>query len=224
MRRSYSPSIILIGIICLFSFMTAEAQAPGYAEIVSPSAGEAVTGLMTIEGSASHPLFVAYDLAFTYQDTDIETWFFIVETRSVQVVDERLGLWDTNGISDGEYKLRLRILLQNGTTLEDVIEGIRIRNETTIETATPAAVKGSLPTSTPVPATPTTHPTSVALPGSPGGSSVVLALETGLTIGSIGMIVLGIYLYIRRRIRIRWGILRMRRMLWQDERKKRRDN
>lgn len=213
---------ILLGISAFSGARSAAAQAPGYAEIVSPNPGGVVQGLFIIEGSASHPLFEAYDLSFTFQQAPLATWFPIVETRRVEVVDGRLGLWDTNGISDGEYKLRLRVFLENGTTLEDVIEGVRIRNVSPVETSTPAAIGGTLPSATPPPPTPTPRPTPIALVEAPGGSSVLVALQSGLFVGGMIVLGLGAYLYVRRRLRIRWGILRMRRMLWQDERKKRR--
>lgn len=207
----------------LLGFDTRAAQAPGYAEIVSPRPGEAVTGLITVQGSASHPLFVSYDLAFTYQDAPLTTWFPIVESREAPIVDDRLGLWDTNGISDGEYKLRVRVHLENDTTLEDVIEGIRIRNDSPIETPTAVAPGAVLPTITAPAPTVTPRPTPLVIAQAPGGSSVLQALQIGLVLGAAATILLGIYLYVRRRVRLRWGVLRMRRMLWQDERKKRRE-
>jgi hypothetical protein len=222
MRSALLVLSIFILSISLCGYTTVEAQAPGYAEIVAPSPGEAVQGLVTVQGSASHPLFTSYDLTFTYQDEPITTWFPIVESRDVEVVDGRLGLWDTTGISDGEYLLRLRVHLENGTTLEDIIEGVRIRNKSVIETATPAAVGGILPTATAPPPTPTLRPTPILPTEPPGGASVFTALRNGLIIGAILTTTSIIYLLIRRSIRIRWGILRMRRMRWQDERRKRR--
>jgi hypothetical protein len=213
---------IFILVLSLFGFSAAKAQAPGYAEIISPAPGEAVQGLLTLQGSASHPLFVAYDLAFTFQDDSLTTWFPIVERREVQVVDGRLGLWDTNGVSDGEYKLRLRVHLENGTTLEHTLEGIRIRNHSAIETPTPAAVGALKPTGTALPPTATARPTPIVIADNPSGANVTRALQYGLILGALMTLSLGIYLYVRRRVRIRWGILRMRRMLFQDERKKRR--
>ena len=217
---------ILISIASLFlslgGYASAGAQAPGYAEIVAPGPGDAVQGLMTIQGSASHPLFVSYDLAFTFQDAPLTTWFEIVENRELEVVDGRLGLWDTNGIADGEYQLRLRVHLENGTTLEDIIEGVRVRNTSTVETPTPAAVGAVAATETPPAATPTSMPTPIILPDPPGGSSVLQAFQYGLIGGAAVTLALGIYLFVRRRVRVRWGVLRMRRMLWQDERRKRR--
>lgn len=224
MHRLLSLIIILVALMALSGYSAAQAQAPGYAEITSPDPGEAVQGLVTIEGSASHPLFSAYELDFTFQDAPLDTWFPIVETRDVQIVDGRLGLWDTTGISDGDYKLRLRVSLENGTTLEDLIEGVRIRNQSAIEPATPVAADASRPTQTPVPPTPTARPTAIAIPEAPGGSAVTAALKSGLIIGAVAMTALGIYLFIRRRIRVRWAIRRMRRMLWQDDRNKRQGN
>lgn len=60
------------------------------------------------------------------------------------------------------------------------------------------------------------------MPESPGGSSVIQALEFGLIGGAVLTTAVVIYLFVRRRVRVRWGVLRMRRMLWQDERKQRR--
>jgi hypothetical protein len=221
MRRTRIGVSILVLVLGLFGFKEGEAQAPGYAEITTPLPGEAVKGLLTIKGSASHPLFVSYDLAFTFQDDALTTWFPIVENREVQVVDGRLGLWDTNGVSDGEYQLRLRVRLENGTTLEHVLEGIRIRNQSIIETATPGPVVGVLPTTTALPPTPTSRPTPVSPVEAPGGSNVTRAFQYGLILGALLTLSLGAYLFIRRSVRIRWGILRMRRMLWRDERRKR---
>ncbi|MGD2161459.1 MAG: hypothetical protein PVH60_01365 [Anaerolineales bacterium] len=222
MRRMQILIFMLIFTSGIFNSKPAAAQAPGYAEITAPAPGEAVQGLLIVQGSASHPLFVAYDLAFTYQESQLPTWFPIVERRETQVVDGRLGLWDTNGISDGEYKLRLRVHLENGTTLEDVIEGIRIRNQSVVETPTPAAATGFQPTATAMAPTPTSLPTPIVMPAPPGGSSVIQSLQIGLILGAVITISIGTYIYIRRRVRIRWGILRMRRMLWHEDRKKRR--
>jgi hypothetical protein len=222
MRWAQFIVLILILTISFFGYQMGAAQAPGYAEIVSPAPGEAVQGLFTLQGSASHPLFEAYDLAFAYQQAPISTWFSIVERREIEVVDGRLGLWDTSGISDGEYQLRLRVYLENGTTLEDIIEGVRVRNRSQIETPTPAAVSGNQPTATSVPPTSTPGPTPIIIASPPGGSSVLIFLQSGFIIGAAALLSLGIYLYIRRRVRVRWGILRMRRMLWYEDRKKRR--
>jgi hypothetical protein len=60
------------------------------------------------------------------------------------------------------------------------------------------------------------------MPAPPGGSSVIQSLQIGLILGAVITISIGTYIYIRRRVRIRWGILRMRRMLWHEDRKKRR--
>lgn len=221
MRRIF----LLTFFICLgllFGLTSVHAQAPGYAEILSPLDGEAVSGLTTIVGSASHPLFVSYELAFTYQNSEVETWFPIVEISEIQIVDDRLGLWDTTGITDGEYVLRLRVNLSNDTTLEDIIENVRVRNQSAAETPTPGLLSGP----SPVPATQTPSPTPRATPipmaVSPGSGVVVRSFRTGLATGALILCGVGAFFFIRRSVRVRWGILRMRRMLWQDERRKKR--
>ena len=212
-------SFALLAVACIFS--QAAAQAPGYADIHEPIGGEAIDGVVTIEGSASHPSFVSYDLSFAHLDNPTETWFLIGDAVHTPVTDGRLGLWDTTGITDGFYTLRLRVHLNNNIMLESFVEGLRIRNSTPIETSTPQP--GRVP-ATPTIALPTRTPRSTPLPF-PGGthpSTVLRTFTGGLIAGVLFLLSLGIYLFIRRRSQERWAVLRMRQMLRSANRKKRR--
>ena len=199
----------------------AVAQAPGYADIHEPLGGEAIAGVVTIEGSASHPSFISYDLAFAHTDNPTETWFQIGDAVFTSITDGRLGLWDTTGITDGFYRLRLRVHLSNNIMLESIVEGLRIRNNTLIETATPqpnrvtATPTIALPTRTP-------RPTPLPFPGGSDPSSVIRTFTWGIFAGVLVLISLGIYLFIRRRSQERWAVLHMRQMLRSANRKKRR--
>ncbi len=209
----------MLGVMCIVS--QAAAQAPGYANIREPLGGEAIAGVVTIEGSASHPSFVSYDLSFSYLDNPTGTWFKIGDAVHTPVSDGRLGLWDTTGITDGFYTLRLRVHLSNNIVLESFVEGLRIRNSTAIETATPqpdkvtATPSISLPTRTP-------RPTPLPFPGGSSPSTVLSTFTGGIIAGVVVLLSIGIYLFIRRRSQERWAVLRMRQMLRNANRKKRR--
>jgi hypothetical protein len=209
----------MLGVVCIVN--QAAAQAPGYADIREPLGGEAIDGVVTIEGSASHPSFVSYDLSFAHTDNPTGTWFIIADAVETPVTDGRLGLWDTTGITDGFYRLRLRVHLSNNISLESIVEGLRIRNNTAIETATPqpdritATPTISLPTRTP-------RPTPLPVPGRSDSSTVLRTFTGGGIAGALVLLSLGIYIFIRKRSQERWAVLRMRQMLRSANRKKRR--
>lgn len=210
----------LLLLAALLMSSPAAAQAPGYAEIRSPVDGQAVQGLLTIEGSASHPFFEAYDLAFTYSENPTDTWFSIADTVADPVSDGPLALWDTTGLTDGTYRLRLRVFLSNGNVLQVFVENLRVRNYTPIE---PAPVGTLQPESTPTAAPPTRTPRPTPLPvrTGDGGAVVLQAFSVGAIAGGAALLLLGAYLLARRRMEIRLGIMRTRRMLWQQDRQRR---
>jgi hypothetical protein len=209
----------MLGAVCIVN--QAAAQAPGYANIREPLGGEAIAGVVTIEGSAAHPSFVLYDLSFSHSDNPTGTWFQIGDPVHTPVTDGRLGLWDTTGITDGFYTLRLRVHLSNNIVLESFVEGLRIRNSTAIETATPQPDKV---TATPTIALPTRtpRPTPLPLPGGSNPSTVLRTFTGGIITGVVVLLSLGIYLFIRKRSQERWAVLQMRQMLRNANRKKRR--
>jgi hypothetical protein len=194
------------------------AQAPGYAEITSPSAGDALQGLITIEGSADHPAFQRYDLAFAYDPNPTNTWFPLGEPVSTRARQATLGLWDTSDLSPGMYQLRLRVFLDGGTILEDTATGLRV--------GLPAAAPLSAGTAPVATSTPPTVPTAtVLLPAvkpSATGDPVLLALGIGGFMAAAFLVILAAYLPLRRGLALWAGNLRMRRVLRQDARRRQR--
>ena len=57
------------------------------------------------------------------------------------VENKRLADWDTTAIADGTYQLRLRVMLNDGNTLETIVPDLRVRNYTAVETSTPLVVR-----------------------------------------------------------------------------------
>jgi hypothetical protein len=221
--RRIAPQIIGGGLVIaavLAAHLPAAAQAPGYADITSPADGQAVQGLITIEGSASHPFFEAYDLAFAYPSDPSQTWFLITDPVNQPVADGPMAIWDTTGITDGNYRLRLRVFLTNGNILQVFVDDLRVRNYTAVETSSPGAAVSQ---PTPTIALPTRTPRPTPLPALTGDGSqgVFRAFTIGAILGGLTLILGGGYVIARRRMKIRLGMMRTRRMLWQQDRKNR---
>jgi len=181
----------LLACFALTGFGRASAQAPGFAQITSPGGGEA------------------------------DTWFAIGEPSRQPVEAGPLGLWDTSGITDGNYHLRLRVFLDNGTALEHIVDGLRIRNYTQIETPTAAAVVAPQGTPTAAPPTATPRPTPLPPFDRGGAEKTMSAFTAGMILGGISLTGALAYLAARRSLRLRWSTLRMRRMRLEAERKQR---
>jgi hypothetical protein len=216
-------AILIVIILLITPMFRSFAQAPGYAEILEPGGGEAVYGVFTINGSASHPSFQAYQLSFALSDDPTETWFLLGEPQTNPVIEDGIGLWDTTGITDGDYRLRLEVFLENDQTIVTVIEGVRVRNQTPIETATIAPIAAQV-SATPPPPTRTPRPTPLAPIPTDGSIPIRWAFLLGGIMGFIVLGSLGVYLFIRRRARERWGMLQMRQFLRNQTRNQKKRN
>ncbi len=183
---------------------TASKQAPGFADITRPEDGEILHGVVTIEGSAAHPAFVAYELSFAYDPNPTDTWFPIVDDLQTPITDGRLGLWDTTGITDGDYQLRLYVILENDSRLEAYARNLRVRNTMPIETQ-PIFEEQTVSTSTALVATETPAPTIVPVIVSrrSGTQKVMRSLKTGGYIGGSLLLLFAAYTSVRRFARSR---------------------
>jgi hypothetical protein len=209
----------VFGLLAVLSPPTAPAlaQAPGYAEITSPTGGAALAGLIAIEGSADHPSFLRYDLAFAYDPNPTDTWFPVGEPVSTRARQATLALWDTSDLAPGLYQLRLRVFLDNGTILEDHAVGLRVGLPAAAPLST-GVVLAVTPTIVPLStATPAQLPAETRSPGDP----VLLALGIGGFMAAALLVTLAAYLPLRRGLAVWAGQLRMRRVLRQDLRRRR---
>jgi hypothetical protein len=105
--------------------------------ITFPRQGDALQGNVTIVGSTQVNGFVSSEISFAYSGNTTATWFLISKSEQM-VQNEILGEWNTSLISDGNYDLRLRTFLTDGTYFDKVIEELRIRNYTPVETLLPS--------------------------------------------------------------------------------------
>lgn len=170
--------------------------------------GQVVQGLVIVNGSASVFGFSSYELSFSYQDNPTETWFTL-ESSTTPVIEGELGFWDTTTLTDGDYKLRLRVNLLDGSVQETMISGLRVRNYTSVPTATPEPTSTVLPqfapptaqlfqpqraTETPIQSTPTPfdpNPVELEIPA------------ISLTVGRGALLVLVLFLFFGLVLRFR---------------------
>ncbi len=181
-------------------------QAPGFADITRPVSGEAVRGIVTLEGTANHPAFDHFDLAFGYDPDPTDTWFPIVDSDRSKVVEGRLAVWDTSAVADGVYRLRLRVWPAEGQPLVAVVGGVRVRNRSAIETPTPGpTAEAALPTPMLETPTPSPMPTEAVVAAPEPGGRVRSAFVAGGVLGSVALAVTGAYAGWRAAQRAAWG-------------------
>lgn len=175
--------------------------------ILSPQAGETLRGQVNIAGNISVTNFASAEIAFSYASDPTSTWFSI-QTFSTPMLDTALAAWDTTSLTDGDYTLRLRVYLQDGSFQEVFAQDLKIRNDvlntpTSTPTATPAVDASlPLPTSTVQPAAVTpTFPTPTPLPANPAALTVPSIYSTfgrGALLTIALFFLVGIILRLRR--------------------------
>lgn len=177
------------------------AQAVSAPSITQPKLGEALQGVVTINGSTDVPGFLSSEISFSYSGDPTGTWFLIGQANH-PVSEAALATWDTTSITDGAYTLRLRVYLSDGSFQDAFVFRLRVRNYTPIETPTPAPTSVQ-PTQTAMATlTPTPYPTPTGMPTNP---AVLTPANVSLTLGygGLGAVLLlalmGVYLWLRRK-------------------------
>jgi hypothetical protein len=188
-------------------FLLAAQDSPPVA-ITSPASGEILRGEITIIGSTDIPNFASAQLDFKYASDDGDSWFPLA-ALSQPVLDSPLYLWNTASITDGDYILRLRVTLTDGT-FQEVTVPITIQNDAPIltptpaVTSTPASIGVQIPTAFLLAASPTPtevpRPTPTPLPPNPA-SLTQSTILTSLGRGAIVIIGLFIFSFILLRLR-----------------------
>jgi hypothetical protein len=194
--------------LILFTFLSALLQTPQTPapeiQVTNPLAGSALLGAVAISGSTDLPGFKSVEVDFSYLDGGSGGWFLIAQSQS-SVKDGVLGVWDTSKIADGNYSLRVQVTLVDGTKVEKIVPGLRVRNYTAIETSTPTLVQQTqsalaatlIPTSA---ATSTPQPTPTALPANPANMNpveLVFNMVLGITATLIIFGLLGLYRWLK---------------------------
>lgn len=139
----------------------------------APVDGAAVSGIITIKGTAADPAFLRYEL-FVRPAGDDHTWWFLSATAE-QVHEAALGSWNTALLADGRYDLRLRVVRRDSNYSEHFVHHLLVRNgqATAVPTVTPTAPPLPQATATPAPA-------SVSAPGATISSPAPLSTVRGV--------------------------------------------
>ncbi len=168
--RQIASLLLLIGAL---PPVPVQAQDQGVAAITAPLEGAVVSGLVPVIGTATHPQFQRYELAFGYDPNPTDTWFSLGEPVTSQIVNDVLGGWDTTGLTDGTYSLRLRVYWSDRDFLETLVRRVRVQNATPTMTLTPPS-----PEATGTPAPP---PIASTPPTAASGTQPVIALPPAST-------------------------------------------
>ncbi|MAS34256.1 MAG: hypothetical protein CL610_09620 [Anaerolineaceae bacterium] len=111
--------------------------------ILSPGPGSVVAGNVQVIGAASHPSFLQYQLEWGPDPNPGDLWFLASGIVQNPVFNGLLGIWNTSGIQDGQYQLRLKVFLRDGTNLATVVNNVRVQNR--VPTIAPTATTVSRP-------------------------------------------------------------------------------
>ncbi|MCA9918354.1 MAG: hypothetical protein KC445_10410 [Anaerolineales bacterium] len=134
--------------------------------ITQPADGETISGVIEVVGTAVHPDYLRYELAFLRPDMPGAEWIVFAE-GSQPVSNDVLALWDTTVgraigapvFPDGRYQLRLRVVKTDFNYDEYFVSNLTIQND------------GPTPTPTPDETAVALTATAAAIPAQPTGSS-----------------------------------------------------
>ncbi len=135
--------------------------------ISSPRDNAVVHGVVLVEGTATDPDFLRYELSF-FKEFDPHGDWVVFATGDQPVVNGVLATWDTTVgrdagtpfYLDGTYRLRLRVVRKDSNYDEYFVLGISLDNERS--TATPTETSEAEPVSSPLPTLAFAIPTELA--------------------------------------------------------------
>jgi hypothetical protein len=167
--------------------------------ITAPLPGEVLQGLVVVTGVTDIAGFVSSELEFAHSNDPTTTWFFIAQSDQ-PVQYGTLSVWDTTIIADGEYDLRLRIHLSNGSHLDVMVPGLQVRNYSFIES--PSTVYAIIVETATKPVVSPSLPMPTSSPLSPNSAALTPSrIFTGFVYGALAAIALLLLLHIYIRLR-----------------------
>ncbi len=180
--------------------------------ITAPQAGAILSGSVEIQGDIGASTFSPAELAFSFAGDPTGTWF-LLQSLPGGAPTGLLATWDTSRVTDGDYRLRLQVVLDDGSVQEVIVEDLHIRNDSPPPLATQTL---PVPTDTPEPAedlpelvvptqalqsTPEILPAQGPLPENPAGlnqRSVLSIFGRSVILVLVLFAVLGLLLRFRR--------------------------
>ncbi|MBP7963857.1 MAG: hypothetical protein KBG20_18075 [Caldilineaceae bacterium] len=142
----------------------AQQAAPGF---TNPVDGQAVSGDVTIQGTAVIDSFQKYELHFKLEPSGNDAFIYF-DGATQPVVNGQLGIWRASGLPAGTYSLRLRVVKADGNYAEYYTRNVALNlgpvPTPTSDQPTPTPIPVVTATFTPPPAQPTAAPVVVDQP------------------------------------------------------------
>ena len=157
--RLLRPAALLVGLalaVALFVGRALPARAQSESAITSPAPGSAISGDVTIQGTAVIEPFQKYELHYKLEPSGDDAYIYF-DGRTSPVVNGQLGVWRASGLPPGTYSLRLRVVKADGNYAEYFSPNLTL-NQGAAPTPTPAESPTVTPTATPT-FTPAPSPT-----------------------------------------------------------------
>ena len=203
-----SVNFMKIHLLQLLTLLLLAAQDVPPIAISSPVSGDVIHGEVMVIGTTDMLGLVSAQLDFSYASNPTDTWFAL-QSSTQPATDSPLATWDTALITDGDYILRLRVFVQDGT-FQEIMVPVKIQNDTPILTPTPVVTPTpdkldvGLPTpflvaSSPTP-TLTPRPTPTPLPTNAVSMNQV-AIYTSLGRGAL--VIIGLFAFVGLILRFR---------------------
>lgn len=162
------PMLLLVAIWFIPQGVRAQSQNG----IFNPAPGDIISGIVLIEGTAVHPDFLRYEIAFRQDFNPAADWIVFAQGDR-PVVEDTLAIWDTTVggeaapvFPDGRYRLRLRVVRNDYNYDEFFVTDLFVANGNLTPTVTPTI-------------TPTIS-TAVETPISSTAVAATLQAETGI--------------------------------------------
>jgi hypothetical protein len=174
-------------------------------DVESPRPGDVLKGLVEIKGTVTGEEFASYDISFAYAEDTTGTWF-IIQSSEQPVEKGVLAIWDTTVIADGIYRLRVRQYSTKGEVETLLVENLRIRNYSPVETKTPAPTEENIVVEATEEMTPTSMVEITPLAANPAEISLQSfwrTVITGISITTALFLFLGVRALMKNRNRNR---------------------
>jgi hypothetical protein len=98
--------------------------------ITAPLTGQTLSAQVPIRGTIEGGNFAFAEIAFGYVLDPTDTWFLIQLIPQLPG-DEVLAVWDITSLTDGDYRLRLRVYATDGSFQDAYVNDLHLRNEPT---------------------------------------------------------------------------------------------
>lgn len=133
------PTLLLVVMWILPQGIRAQSQNG----ITEPARGDIISGIVLINGTAVHPDFLRYEIAFRQDFNPGADWIAFAQGDR-PVVEDTLAIWDTTVggeaapvFPDGRYRLRLRVVRSDYNYDEYFVTDLIIANSNLTPTVTP---------------------------------------------------------------------------------------